>query len=405
MTTNYVIAEKILRIGSPFLLLGAAAKNLSAVEFGNYALCVMITSISVGITTAGIDTILLQSISRRGKLSKAIFFSSQIASASTGLIWIAVVGTTFYQQHEGINNFILPLTTFILINSINRTDAILQGGGRFKESFILHFVLIATLLPIKYWDISVNKSFEIKLMLDVLEQLVAILYVFLAKSHYKKGSKFGARAHVLIFSALAFPLWANGVLLIGYQRIDQIFLTTRLTIESLGVYSLAVTLNSLPGIVIAAHLTAWFPKMISMRRDDPQQYEALIKKIAASYIFISAAYLILVMLFAEILIVMVFGDAMRGAAEVLQIISFSIIFVSFGQIAGQYALLERMYWLPLKRSLLTLCIAALLLLSFYENLDLVRIAWVSVCVSFIANFLAYAFFSPVIIRNLLTWSR
>ncbi len=405
MTTRYVIAERFLRMGSPFFLLGVAANNLSQVEFGIYALCLMLTSISMGVTTAGIDTILLKSISRRGTLSRAMFLSSHIASVSTGLLWIAVVSITFYQSHEELHDVILLLTIFMLVNSANRTDAILQGGERFKESFILHFILTAALLPLKYWDLSVNKSYEIKITIDIIEQIVAILYVFFTQSAFNKGSNSTTIVHVRMFSALAFPLWANGVLLIAYQRIDQIFLTTRLSIEALGAYSLAVTLNSIPAIVIAAHLTAWFPKMLLLRRDQPHQYKAIIRKIVVSYILISTTYFVSMIFLAETLIVMIFGDAMRDAVTVVHIISVSIFFVSFGQIAGQHALLESMYWLPLKRSLLALCTAALLLCTLYNNLDLITIAWISVCVSFVANFLAYAVFSPAIIRDLLTWSR
>jgi O-antigen/teichoic acid export membrane protein len=113
------------------------------------------------------------------------------------------------------------------------------------------------------------------------------------------------------------------------MKVDQIMIGKMLGSSELGVYSVAVTIAEIIYFIPMSISGAAYPKIAKAKKEG-KDYESLIVKIGSFNVIICLLFAIACTLLAPILIQAIYGAAYRRAGEIIQIYSWSGIFVSVG---------------------------------------------------------------------------
>jgi O-antigen/teichoic acid export membrane protein len=185
----------------------------------------------------------------------------------------------------------------------------------------IRLLLIKTHLPVQ--------AFAIAMAMEA--SLSSLLLVFSYKA--AKVGSFPLRFETDIAKRLikdCWPLIFSSVLVLIYMRIDQIMLRYLSTPLELGKYSAAVRVAEMWYFVPISIVSSVFPKIIGSLKDSKIEFNSKLQRL---YITISAVgYMaaIPIMIFADPLIHILYGDQYTGAGPMLSLLAWSGLFVGMG---------------------------------------------------------------------------
>ncbi len=169
-----------------------------------------------------------------------------------------------------------------------------------------------------------------------------VLYRFHQKTVVKGVFQFERFRHIfdqskyLIFSALA---------AVVYLKIDILMLegfvgSHGVSSDEVGVYAVAAKLSAVWYVLPQVVMTALFPKLLEIARDQPGRYKALLQQ-GFDLLFISALCLsLLIYALTPWVIDILFGQSYHGAIEVLRLHIFACVFIFMRALLSQWLVSE-----------------------------------------------------------------
>ncbi|MDD3159852.1 MAG: flippase [Candidatus ainarchaeum sp.] len=274
-----------------------------------------------------------------------------------------LIGTVFYLQFLSSIFFIiltilfaflfiedLLLFLFIVIFSFSNIFYAFQTISTYfdskvesKYSAISREVALVIAALIKIYFILFNFSIIYFIFVSLIEQffLVLSLIYFYSKT---KNNLFKFNFNFLIAKNLlksSWPLILSGVAMMIYLRIDQLFVGTMLSMYDLGVYSVVVKLaefgNVLPGILIAS-----FVPSIIINKLNFTLYTTRLTKLYSLVIFLAIGLFIFLFVFADLIILFLYGVQYLAAVPILRIYSIAIIPFFISVVLAQYFVIENL---------------------------------------------------------------
>lgn len=274
-----------------------------------------------------------------------------------------LIGTVFYLQFLSSIFFIiltilfaflfiedLLLFLFIVIFSFSNIFYAFQTISTYfdskvesKYSAISREVALVIAALIKIYFILFNFSIIYFVFVSLIEQffLALSLIYFYSKT---KNNLFKFNFNFLIAKNLlksSWPLILSGVAMMIYLRIDQLFVGTMLSMYDLGVYSVVVKLaefgNVLPGILIAS-----FVPSIIINKLNFTLYTTRLTKLYSLVIFLAIGLFIFLFVFADLIILFLYGVQYLAAVPILRIYSIAIIPFFISVVLAQYFVIENL---------------------------------------------------------------
>lgn len=189
----------------------------------------------------------------------------------------------------------------------------------------------------------------------------------------------------------SFPLMVIAVTTLMLARFDLVLIGKLLTKVDVGLYSAAsktIEIGSLFSVIVSLSL---YPAILNARKSNREVYE---KRMATLNNFLVAGGMVLslcVFFLAKPLIVVLFGNNFGPSQEILQILSFNILFVSFYQVSYRWYLSENLQHLMMIKTLIAVIFNISLNIILIQNLGIKGAAYGSLVTSFIFHFLYEAF--------------
>ncbi|HNV01501.1 MAG TPA: flippase [archaeon] len=254
------------------------------------------------------------------------------------------------------------LIFFIIISSISNLffsfqiistyfDSIIEGKiGVISRNFALGVSAL-----IKVYFIFFNYSLIYFVILGVIEQilLVICLSYFYLKT---KNSFFEWRFDFNLAKELLFKSWPlilSTASLMIYLRIDQLFIGTMLSMYDLGLYSVIVKLAELGNFIPSILIVSTIPIIIA-NKSKIEVYTHRLTKLYSIVLGFSIILFLFLFIFADFIILLLYGVEYSGSSNILRIYSFAIIPFFLSMVLAQYFIIENLT----KYSLYTAIIAA-----------------------------------------------
>lgn len=343
--SSWLFADKILRLGVGLLISVWIARYLGPEQFGLMNYAVAIVALFAGISTSGLDGVVVRELVKKKYPSDVLLGSACLLQLCGGFI-----------------SFIIAV---ILVKMVRPNDILVQAMvALLAAAFFFKPVEI-----IRYWFESKLESrctvfvenavfvFFAAIKLLLIAKQAAILYfvaALLGESvlvaggflwiYRNRGGNFSK--WTVNFSCVnfllksAWPLALSSSFVLINMNLDKILLGELATEHDVGLYSVALSLVGalyfLP-VIIGASIV---PGLTKLYASDKLGYKKQVNTIYRYSFFVTVAIAVLMSVFSSSIIQIMYGDRYSGANHVLAISAISIVFVSQISLRGRLLIIE-----------------------------------------------------------------
>lgn len=136
------------------------------------------------------------------------------------------------------------------------------------------------------------------------------------------------------------PLIFSGLMLMVYNRIDQVMLGQMLGNKSVGIYAVAVKLSEFWYIFPTLLLNSVLPSIVEAKKSGESFYYRRLQKVFDFMALVSYLFVVPLFMFSKKIIVLLYGNAYSEAGAVLAIYVLSGIFVFLGHVRESWVTVE-----------------------------------------------------------------
>lgn len=393
-----LIFSKIIQTVLSFFVSIISAKFLGPSNYGVVSYAGSIITFVTPIAALGLNSILTYECVHNPNDEGKIFGTSlflQVVSGFLCVLGLAVVAF-FLEKDDAVVRIVIILYSLELIF---KSVAVIESW--FQVHYKAKYVAISTLIA--YVSVSAYKIvllflqaqvqfFALSMCVDYIV-LGALYLIFYFKNGGKKLSFSKAWAKKLVLIGKSFII--AGIMVAAYTQIDRIMLRKMLGEETVGYYTVASSLTSILGFVLASIITASNPIILEHQKVDEQKYKnALIGRFSLIFYF-SIALTILYTIFASLIVNILYGVEYQAAIPVVRALTWCPLFTYWGVAKGIWFISQRkqkyIKWLSLV-GVLTNIVLNLVLITWF---GVVGAAIASVLSEMAVNFITGLFIPEI----------
>ncbi len=343
--TSWLLFEQIFRMGLSLIITSLLARYLGTENFGliNYSLAYII--IFTTITNLGIDNIIVNEIINKRE--------------ETGKL----IGTTIYLRLSSSIFSIFSIYLIVSYLNVNQTTILIIT---MIQSISLLFVVFES---IEYWFQSNLQSKYIVISKSIAFSIVSIwrlILIYFEKSLYYFAAATIIEATIIAIFMIIFYVkfkgprlsfsfqtakqllsksyhfFIAGLLIMIYTQIDKILLGQMTDVNTVGVYTAAMSVASLWVFIPYALIESARPIIMASKGQSEDSYMKKMKQLYCSIIWISIVASVLITLFSKIIILIIYGNQFIDSVNILIILIWSRIFSLIGSTRAIWLTVENL---------------------------------------------------------------
>jgi O-antigen/teichoic acid export membrane protein len=353
--TSWLMVEKVLRMGVGLFLGVWIARYLGPEQFGLLSYVQSFVFIFAAIATLGLNGILVRELvkdeTQRDVLLGTAFVLKLIGAILILPVLAIAVQLTSNDAYTNLLVFIIASAT--IFQSFNVIDFYFQSKVLSKYVALANAVSLGVSSIVKI-VLILNKApliaFAAVTVFDMTVLSVGLIFF------YKKASLLKLmnwRFEWEIAKNLlkdSWPLILSGLVLMLQARIDQVMIKEMLGNIEVGYYSVAMRLIEIFGFVPMMLRDSLYPSIQSAKSNSEELYQNRLLNLYRLNFILFLVTAIPIYIFAEKLVVLLFGEAYQPAGVLLALMSIRLFFANMGVARGVYILTENL----MKFSLVTM---------------------------------------------------
>lgn len=344
-----------LRLFTGFFVGLWLARYLGPEEYGIYNYVISLTTIFITIATFGTTEILVKKILHsNGDYREALKsgFDLRLALSVVLFLLLGVYASLFEESTEIqifilISAFALFFQPFEVVDSFFRAKVQVQKSsigrmGQLTISSLIKIALIIYQAPLKW--------FYFVFVFDAIFYASIVLFAYL-KENKSFLSRYSSPILIKGIARESFPLMIVTVASLMLSRFDQVMIGKLLTKVDVGFYSAAsktIEIGTLFSVLISMSL---YPAILNSKNTDHATYLRRMGMLNRLLVWGGIVLTILVFFNAAFVINLLFGDKYHASEEVLRVLSFNILFISFHQVSFRWYLSENLQRLMMYKTL------------------------------------------------------
>ena len=343
--TGWLLAGKLLSLVVGFII----ARYLGPYAFGDLSFADAFAALFAAVGTLGLDSFIIREIIQHPDKRDEILGTSLVMRLAANAVLIPLAILTYLAFRQLSTNetevslalLIALCSSAALFKSFNIIDSYFQS--QVASKYVVHvqnvclvlstgvkIALIYNHAPVLY--------FAGALVFDSAILALGLLFIYKRKQLHLHTWTFNwVRAKSLIQQS--WPLILTAVMISIYMKIDQVMLKSAGS-KIVGIYSAAARISESWYFIPVAIVTSVFPAIIHARKTDIERYHKRLQNLYDLLVAISLPVAILVSIFANQIIHILYGNPYQGAGILLSIHIWSGIFVFLGSASSQFLLAE-----------------------------------------------------------------
>ena len=344
--TSWLLGERALRMAVSLFVGIYVARYLGPERYGLLSYALSFVWLFSALASFGLEDILVRELVRlpeqRNNLLGTVFWLKVCGSVAMGTAIAAVLH--FKAEDQQTYWLIAIIALGFLFQATNVVEFYFQAQVQSKFTVRAQIIqlLITSLFKIYLvWNQAELIWFAFALMLD--QAVVALLFLIMYRWKIEWFPFFSftwTQAKKLMRDA--WPLIFAGMVVSVYMKIDQVMLKEMLNTKAVGVYAAAVKLCEAWYFVPTAVIASLFPAVIEARKKSEPLYEERVQKLYDLMVWGSVAVALPTTLFADWIILILYGADFQEAAVVLRIYIWAGVFVSLGVASSKWLVAENL---------------------------------------------------------------
>jgi O-antigen/teichoic acid export membrane protein len=325
---------------SGLLVYAAMARVLGAETVGVYGYAVAVIQLFAPLVMAGIEAPLTRDLVERRDAESALLGSAQflvfvllLPALAIPLLYLFATGgrsSEIFPTAVGLALQFLPTGWLVLFHCYRARRqvrlAVLCSLCGVGLATVIKLLLIFAKLPI-HWVAAAS----------VVESGTAAL--LLVAAYRRAGGKVSrwkrARATTAALLAASWPVMASGFVIGLFFRITQLMMKDLAPLAELGRFTLAFQVFMLLNYVPQAMLSAIYPRVVALNREDVARFDAAIRLLYVGFAALAYVILLAVTALGEPLGTLLFGAPGASAAPVAAVLAGATIFTFSAAVRGQ----------------------------------------------------------------------
>lgn len=350
------MGEQFLRIIAGLFVGIWVARYLGPEQFGLFSYVLAFTAIFGGIAKLGLDGIMVRELvnhpeNRDVYLGTAFWLKVIGALIVMGLMAAIVL---FTSNDATTNLFIFIIAAGLVFQSFEVVEFYFQSQVLAKVVAICKVIQLALSSIIKIYLVLTEAElfwFVLVTAFDALSLAASyfIAYKIRRNPKFYKHFDFGIAKQLLKDS---WPMIFSGMVLMIQARIDQVMLQEFKGSTEVGYYSVAMRLIEAVAFVPMILKSSLFPAIQSAKKYSEELYKERLLNFYRLNFILFLIFSIPIFLFAENIVVILFGEIYQPAGVLLSLLAIRLFFANMGVARGVYLLSENL----MKYSLVSLAI-------------------------------------------------
>ena len=343
--TSWLLAGKLLSLVVGFII----ARYLGPYAFGDLSFADAFAALFAAVGTLGLDSFIIREIIQHPDKRDEILGTSLVMRLAANAVLIPMAILTYLAFRQLSTNetevslalLIALCSSAALFKSFNIIDSYFQSQVASKYVVQVQNVCLVLSTGVKIALIYNHAPvfyFAGALVFDSAILALGLLFIYKRKQLHLHTWTFNwTRAKSLIQQS--WPLILTAVMISIYMKIDQVMLKSAGS-KIVGIYSAAARISESWYFIPVAIVTSVFPAIIHARKTDIERYHKRLQNLYDLLVAISLPVAILVSIFANQIIHILYGNPYQGAGLLLSIHIWSGIFVFLGSASSQFLLAE-----------------------------------------------------------------
>ncbi len=349
-----MISEKVTRLIAGLFIGLFIARYLGPGNFGIINYAVSFTALFAVIANLGLDEIIVKELLKNPERRDEILGTSFRLKLFGVLITFFLVATTFiFEINDSQTNFYIAIITFSSIfQPLFVIDFYFQSQVQAKYLVKANIICVIVTSIIRLVLVLIKAPLVDFVLVSILDALIvgAALIYFYSK---KQLSIFDWKFDCLLVKSLlskSFPLIFSSIVIIIYMRIDQIMLKEMIGFEAVGIYSASVRISELWYFIPVVIGSSIFPALINAKNKNELLYLNRFQGLLNIMIIISVSISVIVSIFSNQIINLLYGVKYSGASIILSIHVWTGVFVFIGVASSKYLIIENLYKITFYRT-------------------------------------------------------
>ena len=344
--TSWLFGEKILRMVVGLFVGIWVARYLGPEQFGLFSYAQSFVGLFAAIATLGLDDIVVRELvkdeSRRDELIGTAFWLKFMGAFAVLIILGFAVGFTLNDTDTNILVFIIASAT--IFQSFNVVDMYFQS--KVMSKFVVYANVITLFISsIVKVLLILNEvplvAFAWAVLFDSFVLACGFVYFYAKNNASLLKWKFDKTVALGLLKD-SWPLILSGTALMIQAYIDQVMIKEMIGAIEVGYYSVAMRLIAVFGFITMMLKSSLFPAIQNAKKQSEMLYQNRLLNFYRLNFLLFLVVAIPILLFAEQIVVLLFGEEYQPAGILLALMSIRLFFANMGTARGVFILTENL---------------------------------------------------------------
>jgi len=344
--TSWLLFEKIFRMFVQLFIGIYVVRYLGPKQFGILTYAYSFVSIFSAFATLGLENIVIRNMVKDKEIVYKILGISFYLRLSGAIFSFAVIyiALMFTNNDSYTTIIVMIVACWLIFDSFSVIDYYFRSQVQAKLSSVAQIVMFMTSTAIKVIFILIEAPLIYFAWLYVFESFILAMTLII---FYLKLRLPLPRFSINIRDAIdllkdSWPLMFTNIIVMIYMRIDQVMIKEMLDAESVGIYGASVKLSEVWYFIPMALHNSLLPAVINAKQISEDLYYKRIQALFDLSVWAALIIAIPTIIFADLLIPILLGDAFLQAVSVLKIQIWTSLFVFLGVSIGQWFVVENL---------------------------------------------------------------
>jgi len=394
--TIWLLLEKGLRIIEAFFIGIWLARYLGPENFGILSYSQSFVYLFTAFAALGLDQIVVKELVKNDKKRDEVLGTTFVLRLIGFFIMfvVLIIVLQLTDNSKITNSIVLIIATSILFQSLNGIDFYFQSKVLSKYVVFTNIIVVVVIGLIKVLLI-ITKSSLINFAYVYLVETLLTAIGFIICYRYNKLSLKKWKFRIIVAKELLKKSW---FLIIGslaaalYMKIDQIMIKEIINERAVGLYSVSVKLSSIWLFVTVAITQSVFPSLVETRKKNRQLFLKKLQLLYNLLMKIAIVVSILTTIYADYIVISLFGSKYIESSNILVLYIWSIVFVFLSNGSWGYYLNENLEKFSTIRLIIGAIINIILNIYFIELYGLIGAAYATLISYSISGYFVNYFF-------------
>lgn len=344
--TAWLLAERVIRLGSTLLIAAMLARHLEPAGFGFYSYVVSFVALFGALITLGLDGVLIRDIVNRGELLErsGTVLSLRLMGA---VIAALLAGGTAFATGAAQDQIlaISLLSCSLILQTMSVAELAFQAKVSAKYGSASRLLQQLFSLTTKATAVAMDATVMVFVALLVLDALfLAAAYSVAFRKRFKAWLiPRWEKRYVKELLVAAKTLLITDLLVSVNSRIDQVMIEHLAGVQEVGIYAAASVLSEawyfFPMVVSASV----FPMLIDSYRENAAKFQRQLQSLTNLLVMVALVVAIATTWLSDWVIFIVYGEGYAQSAIILSIHIWAGVFISAGLSTGKALLNDANY--------------------------------------------------------------